>query len=312
MYIPIGEPVWSLGESQPKPQPCDDRGIPDRMTIVPFTPNRVRCAKVVFGEADPAGVISRAVARAIEMLDNTIGELVNARSRVCQGDPPAWPLLGDITLCWLKNGLSVNVDDIRVWTSGTFVNRSVAEVIRRLRRIRNLIASNVIRYVCNGSRYDPAKPPPCGPRVWAWVWLPLPCPDPTRRVPRIVHLCRDFWVPKAGVDPKVHAEFQAQTVIHEAAHLYYCITHDKPSRTIGGAECVSQFVAATNGGPIDPDFTKFCARAVQCHPSGAAGQPGISGLGFAAGPGSERMRIVRTIFRPENAIRLKGRPAVRR
>lgn len=159
----------------PTPRACNDKGIPPFVTTRPFTAKKVKCAKRgVFGVTDPAGVISTAVARAVKMLDKTIGELVNARSRVCQGETPAQSLCWMTS--WLRNGLSVNIDDIRVWTAGTFVNRSVAEVIRRLMRVRNLIASNVIRYVCGG-RCDPADPASgCVSGDWAFVCMPDPCP----------------------------------------------------------------------------------------------------------------------------------------
>lgn len=310
-FVPSGPPVprvnsLALAPTPPTPRVCDNRSIPIGRPITPFTPNRVGCASVVFGVTDPIGVIRGAIARALEMLDNTIGELVDARSRVCHGETPAWPLLGDTTLCWLRNGLSVNIDNIRVWTAGTFVNRSVAEVIRRLVQVRNLIASNGMRYVCGG-RCNPADPASgCVPGDWAFVCIPDPCPAGT--VPAIVHLCRNFWVLATGVDPKVHADFQAQTIIHEASHLYHC-TSDLRGSTIGVAECLAQFVAATNGSPLDPNFSGRCVGAARCVPAGAAGQPGISGLGFA---GLGAIRIVRTRFRPQKAIRLKGRPAVRR
>lgn len=291
---------WSLGEPQPTPRTCDNRRIPTMATVRPFTPNKVfgTCARRgVFGVTDPASVISRAVARAVEMLDNTIGELVNARTAVCGGATPAWPLLGDITADWLRNRLGVCIDDIRVWTAGTLVNKSVAEVIRRLMRVRNLIASNVITYVCHG--------PLCARDDWAYVLIDRTC---RRTEPTIVRLCRNFWVSAPGVDPKDHAEFQAQTIIHEASHLYHC-TADVRGSTIGVAECLAQFVAATNGSPLDPNFATRCAVTNRCAPAAGAGLPGISRFG-AAGPDSTR--ILKTVFRPQNAIRLKGRLAVRR
>ena len=287
-------------EPQPAARVCDNARIPTLDTVRPFTSNKVfgRCAqRGVFGVTDPAGVIATAVARAIEMLDNTIGELVNARNAVCGGATPAWPLLGDITLDWLKNRLGVCIDDIRAWTAGTLVNKSVAEVIRRLMRVRNLIASNVITYVCNG--------PECDQYTWAYVIIDTTC---QRTEPTIVRLCRRFWVPAPGVDPKDHAEFQAQVIIHEASHLYHC-TADERGSTIGVAECLRQFVAATNGSPLDPDFNARCSVTPRCASIGVAGPLGQYSLGVA-GPGS--LRIVRTIFRPQNAIRIKGRPARQR
>jgi hypothetical protein len=286
----------AYGEPPSTPRTCDNRRIPERATARAVTPSKISCAnRTVFGVADPVGVVSRAVARALEMLDNTIGELVNARSAVCAGATPAWPLLGDITADWLRNRLGVCIDDIRVWTAGTFVNRSVAEVIRRLMRVRNLIASNGIRYVCSG--------PLCSPSDWAYVLI-----DPTcRQTPAsIVRLCRAFWVPEHGVDPNDHAEFQAQTIIHEASHLYHC-TVDVRGSTIGVAECLAQFVAATNGSPIDPAFAARCVATNRCGRAGA-GVSGISGFGAAA-PASTR--VLKTVFRPRNAIRLRGRLAGR-
>jgi hypothetical protein len=308
---------WGFGQPgvpspQPTPRVCDNRSIPQRGTIQELTAGRVACTpQNAFGVTDSFRVIKTAVARAVEMLDNTIGELVDARNAVCAGATPAWPLLGDITLEWLTDRLGVCIDDIRVWTAGTFVNGSVAEVIRRLVRVRNLIASNVIRYVCGG-RCVPADPTSgCVPGDWAFVCLPQPCPPGA--VPTIVHLCRNFWQPGVRADGKrvdlaTHAEFQAQTIIHEASHLYHC-TSDAPGSTIGVAECLAQFVAATNGSPLDPIFRTRCAVTNRCAPAARVGLAMSTGFG-AASTGS--VRIVRTTFRPQNAIRLKGRPAVRR
>src|SRR5262249_27288056 len=201
---------------------CDNRSIPAIETIRPFTVNKVfgTCAKRgVFGVTDPGAVISAAVARAIKMLDNTIGELTHARNGVCAGQPPAWPLLGDITADWLKNRLGVCIDDIRVWTAGSFVNRSVAEVIRRLTRVRNLIASNGVQYVCNG--------PLCAQGDWAYVLI-----DPTcQQTPAsLIRLCHNFWVAATGVSAGDHAEFQATTIINEASHLSHCTDDERVPR----------------------------------------------------------------------------------
>jgi hypothetical protein len=298
---------WSLGEPRPTLRTCDNRGIPAIGAIRSLTVKRVACnERNAFGVTDPFRVLSKAVARALEMLDNTIGELVNARNAVCGGATPAWPLLGDITLDWLRNRLGVCIDDIRVWTAGTFVNRSVAEVIRRLVRVRNLIGSNGLRYSCSS--------PLCKPNFWAFVRSRDAAGNCLPGTPQmLIRLCRAFWVPAVRddgtrVDPKDHAEFQAQVIIHEASHLTHC-AKDPTGSTIGVAECLRQFVAATNGSPLYRGFETRCPVTNRCVPAAGAGQPGNLGLGFA-GPGS--IRIVRTIFWPKNAIRLKGRPAVRR
>src|SRR5262249_15240668 len=130
-----------LSPGGPNPRRCDDRGIPAREP--PQAIGKVACTQVsAHGVAEPISILNKARQRALDMLNNTIDELVNARKAVCTGATPAWPLLGDITLCWLKNGLGVNVGNIRVWTAGTFEPlRSIAEVIRRLVRVRNLIGS---------------------------------------------------------------------------------------------------------------------------------------------------------------------------
>jgi hypothetical protein len=248
------------------------------------------------------------------MLDKTIGELVDARNAVCQGATPAWPLLGDITLDWLNNRLGVCTDDIRAWTAGTFVNRSIAEVIRRLVRVRNLIASNQILYVCHPAPCNPGETA-CGPDTWAFT-----CIDPTcvQTVPTVVRLCRNFWVAAANTDVALrnHAEFQAQTIIHEASHLFHC-TSDNVGSSIGVAECLAQFVAATNDSPMDPLFADRCARTTRCAVVAAAGAKRDAGSGAQLGiarvsaVGSKRI-VLATVFHPQNAIRLKGRPAVRR
>ncbi len=300
-------PEWESKKSPRSKAPtktrvCSDRGIPGRIPIPAKVPTigKVKCTKAqAFGETDPFNVISRAVKRALEMLDNTISELVNARKAVCGGATPAWPLLGDITLDWLRNRLGVCIDDIRVWTSDTFTNRSIAEVIRRLVRVRNLIGSNGLRYSCSS--------PDCDPGDWAFVRVLDGAGKCLPRTPlMLIRLCRGFWEPAivdrqtgARVPPKVHAEFQAQTIIHEASHLTHC-NHKHSGSTIAVPECLAQFVAATNNSPLDPTFITSCATTNRC----AVAQPEAAGIGL--------VRATKTIFRPQNAIRLKGRPAIRR
>lgn len=286
---------------------CPTKGIPPMDTVHPFTSNKVfgQCVKRgVFKESDPAGVISRAVARAVKMLDHTIGELVNARTAICSG---AEPLLSEITLDWLRNRLGVCIGDVRVWTAGPFENRSVAEVIRRLMRVRNLIGSNLLRYVCAG--------PLCESDWWAYVFA---LDDKGECLPgtpsMLVRLCKNFWVPAKDpitskpTDAAVHAEFQAQTIIHEVSHLTHCNKIERGS-TIAVPECLAQFVAATNGSPLDPLFGRSCATTTRCAGTGSAAPPAVAGLGAA---GSDSKRIVKTVFHPEKAMRLKDQPAMRR
>jgi hypothetical protein len=303
------------------PLACDNRNIPTTGLVQALTARRVACnQRNAFGEADPFTVVARAVARAVEMLDNTIGELVRARNAVCAGAPPAWPTLGDLTAHWLKYRLGVCIDDIRAWTAGTFVNRSVAEVIRRLTRVRNLIASNGLRYSCGS--------PSCRRDLWAFVIVDDAAGNCLPGTPQmLIRLCRAFWCPAVRadgtqVDPAVHAEFQAQTIIHEASHLTHCTgprLEHRGSHTIGAAECLTQFVAATNGSPIDCDFVNRCLLTNRCggDPAGGPADPCVqtaaaprapAGGGLAAPPAP---RILATIFRSQDAIRLPGRLAVR-
>lgn len=297
-----------LGEPQPAPRVCDNGKIPRLAPAIPLalTDRRIlNCSPGrVFGVADHAKVLRRAVARAVELLDNTINELNNARREVCNGATPAWPLLGDPTLCWLRR-MGVCVDDIRVWTAGSIPARptspkTVAEVIRRLIRPRNLIASNVIRYSCGPIPSDCGS---CDQNTWAFV-----CIGPV--TPRtIIRLCRLFWERRRSDDPiedkrleLLHPEFQALTIIHEASHL----THDNRveiGSTIGVPECLAQLVAVSNGIPIDRTFSANCRQ------SGACGSPSechedVAGLGSLAAGGT---RIVRTVFDPQRAVQLKGR-----
>jgi hypothetical protein len=301
----------------PKARKCDDPRIPKIEPVRPL--GRVACTQAsAHNTANPLSVLSRARERALKMLNNTISELVNARKAVCAGAAPAWPLLGDATLCWLNRGLSVNTDNIRVWTAGSFEPiRSVAEVIRRLIRVRNLIGSSGLRYSCTS--------PDCDADEWAFVrardQVTGECLPGTPLM--LIRLCTAFWVPRLlpneppdgkRVALDVHAEFQAQTIIHEASHLTHCNEKER-GRTIAVPECLAQFVAATNDSWLDPNFVDRCVGTARCRqPVGGAKvfqQRESSGSGLVR-RGSKRMRIVGTIFRPQNAIRLKGRPAIRR
>jgi hypothetical protein len=303
----------------PKARRCADPRIPK---IEPRQPlGKVACTQAsAFNIPDPLSVLSKARERALEMLNNTINELMNARKAVCAGATPAWPLLGDATLCWLNRGLSVNTDNIRVWTAGSFEPiRSIAEVIRRLIRVRNLIASSGLRYSCTS--------PDCDPDDWAFVRArdkkTLKCLPGTPLM--LIRLCRNFWDntirDKNGncirdekgackkVPPKIHADFQAQTIIHEASHLTHC--NDKENgRTIAVPECLAQFVAATNGSWLDADFVTNCIGTKPCRQP--AGGLEVFQREISAGGGLGPKRMLRTAFRPQNAVRFKGRPAARR
>jgi hypothetical protein len=287
---------------------CADPRIPKVEPVRPL--GKVACTQAsAHNNPLPLNTLAKARERALEMLNNAVNELVRARSAVCEGATPAWPLVSDATICWLNRGLGVNTDDIRVWTAGSFEPiRSVAEVIRRLIRVRNLIGSSALRYSCAS--------PDCDPEDWAFVrardQVTGKCLPGTPLM--LIRLCRGFWVRGTGVPPEVHAEFQAQTIIHEASHLTHC--NDKESgHTIAVPECLAQFVAAVNDSWLDSDFVDRCIGTGRCRvPAGGVEvfQRETSRPGYAR-RGSNRTRLLGTAFRPRprNAIRFKDRPALR-
>jgi hypothetical protein len=198
-------------------------------------------------------MVQAAVKEAVRMLDNTIAELTRAREAACRGEPLGWPNLGDVTACWLKYKLGVCIDDPAAWTAGTFEVRSVAEVLRRLVAPRDELATDQITYVCEADCRDPAD--------YAWVKVTGPdgkCLPGTP--PEIIHLCPRFW-------NKDHAPYRAQTLIHEAVHLTHCAAGTEDTArgvSIGTPECVAQFVAATNGVKLDPEFVGRCGFTNRC------------------------------------------------
>ncbi|MGA7393492.1 MAG: hypothetical protein WBW78_12630 [Terrimicrobiaceae bacterium] len=209
------------------------------------TKGKVECTT----QEDAVKILRGVVKRAVEMLDRTIDELTAARESVCTtGTFP--PKLRPIMACWLKHRLSVCIDDITPWTGGPLQSRSVAEVIRRLVRPRNLLANNRITYECVSSCKSPT--------TYAWVDAApggVCLENPEERI----RLCPRFWNPG-------HAKFREQDLIHEAVHLTHCAAaEDEGTRiTIGSPECLAQFVASTNGKPLDPEFRLRCGFTTKC------------------------------------------------
>ena len=151
------------------------------------------------------------------MLDTTINELMRARDLACLGAPLASLNLDPIMACWLKYKLSVCIDDPSVWTdpstSPTAKKKTVTEIIRRLMRSRDELATNQISYVCKTSCSRPGG------------------------------------------------------VAFVAVHLTHCaggIEDERVAVTIGSPTCVAQFVAATNGKPLDPFDAFSCGVTARC------------------------------------------------
>jgi len=245
----------SYGEPAP---PRNELGVPVKCDEIPkkydlesrkaLTRGNVECAT----REDAVRILSGVVKRAVNMLDNTIGELKRAREAACRGEPLGWPNLSDVAACWLKHRLGVCIDDLSAWTKGPFESRTVAEVIRRLVRPRSLLARNGIAYVCEASCTSPS--------LYAWVratnaGMCLRNPD------RIIHLCPPFWNSE-------HAPYREQTIIHEAVHLTHCAANEDEGRrvSIGAPECLAQFVAATNGKKLHPEFLGRCGLTKKCGP----------------------------------------------
>jgi len=325
-YAPYGygyAPQMTFGQPPPAPLKCPTTGIPTLVTAKEYTPTPkfLMCPSGTYGVSNPGEVIKKAVARAIDMLDYSIADLTTSRARVCAGEPPAWPVLSDVTGIWLKTHLGVCIEDLRVWTAGSLDPiRSVAEVIRRLTNIRNLIASNVTLYICNPAPCNPGDPSVCArPGVWAYTCIDPTC---TRTEPTVVRLCALFFRPDG--DPAsdefkktmaLYPEFQARVIIHETSHLYYCsadTTAEKPGFTIGAAECLSQYVAATNGSPIDPGFEGQCGETTVCGPIASSGSVTPAMAGFGAVAQARRLIVLTTKFRPKTSVRFTGRKAVPR
>src|SRR5882724_13261971 len=86
----------TFGQPAAAPRACDNRSIPSRPAARDATKPRVACtSQNAFHAADPFAVIKKAAGRAVEMLDNTITELVKARTAICGG--AALPSLRNLT-----------------------------------------------------------------------------------------------------------------------------------------------------------------------------------------------------------------------
>jgi hypothetical protein len=208
------------------------------------TTGKIECAS----QEDAVKTLRGVVKRAVEMLDGTIDELTAARNSACATGTV--PKLRPLMACWLKHRLSVCIDDLSAWTAGTLTSRSVAEVIRRLVKPRNLLANNRITYECVASCASPS--------TYAWVDA-APGGVCLKKPEERIRLCPRFW--NSG-----HAKFREQDLIHEAVHLTHCAAKEDEGTkiTIGSPECLAQFVASTNGKPLDPEFRLRCGFTTKC------------------------------------------------
>ncbi len=201
-------------------------------------PNHVSCDRyanthptiATIGTTTPTAELQAADTRALEMLNNVIGELTYIRSLVQLGDPPAWPLISDVVGLALRNRLRLNPEDRNVWT-GTGP-RTVEIIIRWFGNIRFMLQSGLLRYTCLGQYAY------CGSDAWAYVFPPA----------RRIYLCLQFW--GGSLDNR------ALTLIHEAAHLYYGLV--ETGGGAGNVNCLEHFLADLNNVPVLPGFVGAC------------------------------------------------------
>jgi hypothetical protein len=219
-------------------------------------PKKVSCANYnktypifkAIGTTDPVGALEKIVQRAVTMLDKTIAALIKATERINAGDAIDKSLPNNTFGLSLAKRMHIKVNDPAAWTGNG--PGKVGLVIRWLSNIRKIMAGGHIWYTCLSSD--------CSVGDWAWVYNSANAEN--KRLKRNffrIHLCSRFWKPKTGVPVADHFEFQAQTIIHEASHIYYN-TSDDAGRGAGVAECVAQFIAETNSSPLDQDFIKRC------------------------------------------------------
>ena len=235
------------------PRNCNNDKLPvPSGSFRALTGGRLQCPT----QANAQRILAPIIQRAVAMLDHTIAELTHAREAACRGEPLGWPNLREVTACWLKYKLGVCIDDPASWTAGTFSSRSVAEIIRRLVRPRDLLAGNEVVYQCEAT---------CDPTTFAFTTPREIGPDGVVRCiagtpDRRIHLCPAFWT-------DAHAPFREQTIIHEAVHLAHCSGGAEDTRTgisIGSPECLAQFVLATNLKDLDPMFVDRCGFTNRC------------------------------------------------
>jgi hypothetical protein len=202
------------------------------------------------GTNDPVAVLEAACRRAVEMLTNTIKELVTIKARVAAGEPPAFPLISDFLSFSLRTRMLMQVDDPKAWTStGT---RNAGLIIRWLTNIRDLIASGDLWYTCL------AEDTMCPPGRWAWVFTNNDDNRDAGLNLHRIHFCLPFWHP-GGKDETEDTEFRAQIIIHETSHIYY--NTEDTGMGPGRAECIAQFISDANNSPIRPGFVGQCGVA---------------------------------------------------
>jgi hypothetical protein len=222
-------------------------GSPPRPVRANFVScNKPSAAIAAVTGPDPVGTIQRAVTRAIQLLDNAIGELEFTRGRIVAGATAGFPTVSDAVGLALQNRFRLDPNSRAVWTSTAA--RSVLVLIRRLRGARQILADGWMRYTCLG----PPSMTLGGCRATPGDTCP---PDrPNRRAVSCaghsqIVLCRAWW--SDGVDD------QAGTLLHECFHIYFGFIGD--TGVFGNAHCYEHLVLDLNGLAPQAGFEHACS-----------------------------------------------------
>jgi hypothetical protein len=158
--------------------------------------------------ANPVGAIQAADRRAIELLDDIIGELSGTRRAIRRGAPLAWPTVTDCVSRGLRQQFGLNPNRRRIWTSRG--RRSVYIIIRRLRAARRILHTGWMKYTCLGPRrlrWRSCSGPGCVHTATSETDA-FSCAGIYR-----IWLCRPWWNSSLAE--------RALTLIHEALHIYF-------------------------------------------------------------------------------------------
>lgn len=220
---------------QGKSAPLVQREVREGMVSCRNPSDRVR--KIV-GD-DPVATIRAADARAIEMLDNVIEELDSSRASVLAGEPASWPNLSDRLGAALRDRFGLDPNNEEIWT-GTGAG-TVHVIAKRFRAVRGLLSSGFIKYRCLATgRIDTSffTGKGCEEGDWAFSFAGE----------SHVFLCKPWW--------KDSRDEQANTLVHEALHIYFPHINDKGHLT--NAHCYDQFLSDLNDAPIPLSSQGFC------------------------------------------------------
>lgn len=202
------------------------------------TPSNVSCNRYprtypifkAIGTEQPVRDLQAVDDRAIELLTNTINELETARTAIQNGEPIAWPAIGDCIAESLRIRLLIDPANRTSWTGNG--PRTVGRVIKMLSNLRNVLQGPYLRYECLSHDCE-------GPGDDAFV-------DPGVY---LVHLCRGFW--------HYNKDYRAIVLIHELAHIYYN-TEDWGYVGLGSSYCIERFIDDVNNIHVPSDYQSAC------------------------------------------------------